>query len=410
MKRTNLISRYSTITLFCLGGLALALAAQASDWPVYRGPNRDGISKETGWSAQFPEAGPKQAWKVNVGIGFGTVSVSKGSLYVMGNGADTDTVYCLDEKTGAEKWKYSYPCKLDPKNFEGGPCATPTVVGDRVYTFSRFGHVHALDLSGKLVWAKNAMSDGGAARPTWGFAGSVLVEGNLAIINAGATGMAFNKDTGDVVWKSGGAGGYSTPVLFDNEGTKAVLLFSAKTVVAVAVADGKKLWEHPWVTSYDVNAADPIVTGNQVFISSGYKRGCTLIEFKGNQAKALWENKNMRNHFANCVLVGDYIYGFDDNAGGGSLKCIELKTGETKWSQEGLTTGGLMVADGKLVALADKGKLVIAEASPAGFKQLASARILDNKKCWTMPVLANGRIYARNNSPGDLVALDVSGK
>jgi outer membrane protein assembly factor BamB len=108
--------------------------------------------------------------------------------------------------------------------------------------------------------------------------------------------------------------------------------------------------------------------------------------------------------------VGEYIYGFDDNAGGGSLKCIEHKTGETKWSQEGLTCGGLMVADGKLVALADKGKLVIAEASPAGFKQLASARILDNKKCWTMPVLANSRIYARNNSPGDLVALDVSGK
>ena len=145
-----------------------------------------------------------------------------------------------------------------------------------------------------------------------------------------------------------------------------------------------------------------------VFISSGYDHGCALLEFKGTQITSVWENKNMRNHFANCVLVGNSIYGFDGNAGGGSLKCLDLKTGEVKWSQAGLTCGGLMVADGKIIALADKGKLVVAEASPAGFKQLASASVLAKTKCWTMPVLANGRLYCRN-APGTLVCLDVKG-
>lgn len=413
MKSKNMSQQTPIQTILLCGGLALLSAAasiHAGDWPVYRGPDRNGISPEAGWSVQWPASGPKQAWKVNVGIGFGTVSVSQGKVYTMGNANDTDTVFCLDEKTGAEVWKYSYPCKLDPKNFEGGPGSTPTVAGGRIYTFSRFGHVHALDANGKVIWAKNVMSDYGAARPTWGFAGSVLIEGNLAIVNAGASGIALNKDTGEAVWKSNGTGGYSTPVLFDNEGTKAVALFSAKSVVAVALADGKKVWEHEWKTSYDVNAADPIFAGNKFFVSSGYDRGCALVEFKGGQTKALWENKNMRNHFANCVWAGDYIYGFDGNTGSGSLSCLDAKTGEVKWKQSGLTTGGLMVAGGRIVALADKGKLVIAEASPAGYKELASAKILDGRKCWTMPVLANGRIYARNNSPGDLICFDVSGK
>jgi outer membrane protein assembly factor BamB len=398
-------------TLLGVGAVAFTTTlAQAGDWPVYRGPNRDGISAETGWSTQWDASGPKEAWRAQIGTSFCIVSVVNGKVYTMGNAEDTDTVWCLDEKTGKEVWKFSYPCKLDPKNFEGGPTATPTIDGGKVYTFSRYGHVYALDAAtGKEIWTKHAVNDGGAARPTWGFSGSVLVAGDLAIVNAGATGLALNKNTGEIVWKSAGTGGYSTPLAFTHEGTKAVMLFSAKTVAAVALADGKKLWEHPWKTSYDVNAADPILSGNKVFVSSGYDRGCTMFEVNGSETKTLWENKNMRNHFANCVLYQDYIYGFDGNTGGGSVKCLDPKTGEVKWSQEGLATGGLMIAGGKIVGLGDKGKLFVAEATPDGYKELAKASILGGKKCWTMPVLVNGRIYARN-APGDLVCLDVSGK
>lgn len=398
----------ASLLLACLAGWGATPTSWAADWPLYRGPRQDGISPEKDWRTQWPESGPPVAWKANLGIGFCIVSVSQGRVFTMGNKEDTDIVYAFDEATGKELWQFKYPCKLDPRQFEGGPTATPTVSGNRVYTFSRFGHLHALDAaSGKVIWAKNAMEDGGAGRPTWGFSGSVLIEGNLAIVNAGKSGMAFNKDTGALVWKSDGVCGYSTPVPYTHEGTRAVVLFSAKSVVAVAVADGKVLWEHPWRTDWDVNAADPIIVGNKIFVSSGYNRGCSLFEVTGNQIKTLWENKNMRNHFANCVLVGDYLYGFDGQTGGGSLKCLDFKTGETKWSQSGLTTGGLMVAGGRLVGLGDRGRLFVAEATPDGYKELARANILDGRKCWTMPVLANGRLYARNNSPGDLVVFDL---
>jgi outer membrane protein assembly factor BamB len=404
MMNAKLLSLH-TVALLNLSVLLLPVVGD--DWPNWRGPNHDGISKETGWTTQWPAEGPKKLWEATVGTGFGIVSVSKGRVYTMGNAKDTDTVFCLDADTGAVKWKHSYPCKLDPQNFEGGPGATPTVDGNVVYTFSRFGDALALDAeSGKVIWSKNLLQELGAERTTWGLAGSVLIEGTLAIYNVGRTGAALDKGSGKVVWKSEGVGGYSTPVPFGQGGQRALVMFSAQTVVGVAVATGQKLWEHRWKTEYDVNAADPIVSGATVFVSSGYGRGCSLIKVTGGQTKTVWENRNMRNHFANCVLVGDYIYGFDGNTGGGGLKCLDLATGAVKWSQERLTTGGLMVADGKIVALADGGKLIIAAASPDGFKQLASANPVKGR-CWTMPVLANGRIYCKSNKEGHLVCLDV---
>jgi outer membrane protein assembly factor BamB len=157
-----------------------------------------------------------------------------------------------------------------------------------------------------------------------------------------------------------------------------------------------------------VNAADAIISGDTVFISSGYGRGCSLIKVSNGEATKVWENKNMRNHFANCVLIDGHLYGFDGNTGGGELRCLDLKTGSVKWAEKGMATGGLMAADGKLVVLADGGKLVIAEANPTEFKQLASAKPISGK-CWTMPVLANGHIYCRN-AKGDAVCVDVKAK
>jgi outer membrane protein assembly factor BamB len=402
-------NKFNNFTLLqVIIGISLAnLNLSGDDWPCYRGPNHDGISKESGWVSTWSEGGPKTLWKANVGTGFCTISVSKGRVYTMGNQNDTDTVYCLDENTGEIKWKYSYPCRLAPDNFEGGPTATPTVDENKVYTFSRFAHAHCLDAeTGKVIWSKDLMKELAIARPQWGFSGSVLITGNLAIYNAGDAGVALDKNTGKVVWSTGkGASGYSTPVPFTMGTINAAAIFGAKTVTAVNTADGKKVWEFEWKTSYDVNAADPIIFGNRVFVSSGYNRGCGLFDFQNAQIKKLWENKNMRNHFATCVYYNGYIYGFDGNAGGGDLRCLDAATGELKWNQSGLKTGGLMIADGKIVALSDGGKLVIAEATPTGYKQLATAQPLTGK-CWTMPVLANGKIFCRN-ARGDLAVLDV---
>jgi outer membrane protein assembly factor BamB len=183
----------------------------------------------------------------------------------------------------------------------------------------------------------------------------------------------------------------------------------SQEVVGLNPTNGKVLWKIPWKTSYNINAADTIVTDDTVFISSGYGKGCALYKIKANTPTKIWQNKNMKNQINCSVLWRGHLYGFDGQVdGGGALTCLDLKSGEKKWMQRGMGTGSLMIADGKLIILGEKGKLVIAEASPQSYKELASAQILPKKRCWTVPVLANGKIFARNNA-GQLVCLDVGG-
>ena len=182
----------------------------------------------------------------------------------------------------------------------------------------------------------------------------------------------------------------------------------SREVVAVNAKTGDVIWHIPWRTSYDINAAEPVFSGDLMFISSGYNHDCALFKIEGDSVTEIWKNKNMRNQINSSVLWEGFLYGFDGQVGGGGkLTCIDFKTGQTKWSQGGMGTGSLMLADGKLIILSERGRLGIAQASPDGFKELASAQILTGK-CWTVPVLANGRIYARN-AAGQLVCVDVSG-
>ena len=392
-----------------LAGLAGLRPAAAADWPQWRGPTRDGISAETGWAAAWPAGGPRQLWKFSAGTGCSSVSVSQGRVYTMGNRAETDTVYALDEKTGAVLWQHSYACKLDPNLFEGGPAATPTVDGDRVYTLSRSGHLFCLRAdTGKVLWAKNLTGDLGGKRPTWGYAGSPIVLENRLILDVGASGaatMALDKLTGQVLWKNGQEpAGYGTLRPFPCQGQTGLASFNGAGLAVRAAQDGKALAFFPWKTSYDVNAATPIVAGDKIFISSGYNRGAALLKISAGGLKALWENKNMRNHFNSCVLWQGHLYGFDES----TLTCLDFATGAARWQQDGLGKGALMLADGKLIIQAEKGDLVVAEAAPGAYRELARAKVLGGR-CWVVPVLANGAVYCKNNN-GELVRLDVSGK
>jgi outer membrane protein assembly factor BamB len=393
---------YTIAVALTLTGAATT-AAHAVDWYRWRGPDLNGISKETGWQTSWPESGPKQLWKAPVGTGFSSFSISRDRVYTMGNTNDTDVVSCLEAGSGKFVWQHAYACPLDPKNFEGGPGATPTVDGDFIYTFSRKGHVYCLNAAdGKVAWSKNLNKELGLEIPTWGFAGSALVEGNLVILNAGNAGIALDKKSGKVVWDSGkGPGGYATAVpLAGPDG--GVAMFSRQSLIAVKAADGRELWSYPWKTSYDVNAADPVIAGDRVFMSSGYNHGATVIRVKGSQAEKVWESKNMRNHFNSCVLWQEHLYGVDES----ELRCLAFDTGEVKWKYPQFGKGSLMLADGKLIGLSEKGELIIAEATPSAFKPIARAQVLTGK-CWTMPVLSNGHIYCRN-ARGDVVCLDVS--
>jgi outer membrane protein assembly factor BamB len=401
--------------VYVLSALAVVMgigpAAFGADWPCYRGPDHNGISKEIDWSSGWDKAGPKVLWKASVGIGFSAAAVADGRVYTMGNsgkGTNLDTVYCFDAASGKELWKHSYSCPLQPKYYVGGTLSTPTVDAGKVYTLSKMGDFFCLDAkTGKVLWQKQLNKELGFELPEWHFSSSALILGDRLFLNMGTGGLALNKDTGDIVWQSGkGKCGYATPVPFTMDGQAGLALFGEVTVVAVNPADGKPLWQYPWKTNPEVNAADPIVAGNQVFVASGYNRGCGLIEIAGGQAKKVWENKVMAMQINSPILRDGYVYGFDEAV----FKCLKLQDGSEQWQDKSLGKGSLMMsADGRLILMSDKGELVVAKADPQKFDVLARAQVLSKGLCWTSPVLANGRIYARN-ADGDFACVDVSGK
>ena len=401
-----------------LGGvltLTLTLPMMGGDWAEWRGAKRDGITAESAWPTAWPKEGLKAVWKAEVGTGYGTVSVSKGRVYTLGNTADKDTVYCLEAGTGKEVWKYTYDCLAKDPNGYHGTRGTPTVSGELVYTVSRSGQLFCLATAdGKLKWSTEFGKDFGGKKPTWGFSISPLVEGALVIVEPGGPGasvVALKKETGEVVWKSGdAAAGYSSPIAYDLKGERCVAVFGAKGVVGRKVSDGQELWSFPWKTSYDVNAATPIIEGSKVFVSSGYGTGCALYDVSANPPRELWKNKEMRNHVNSCVLWKGHLYGFDEN----SLKCLDFGTGAVKWSEGKYGKGSVMMADGKLLLYSEKGQLGLAEANPEEYKELAFFQALQvrssypggaAKQTWAVPVLANGKVYCR--SQDDLVCLEV---
>ena len=384
-----------------------------ADWPIYRGPNHDGITTETDWNGNFPSSGPRQLWKKSIGTGFSTMTISDGRVYTMGNSgksgpnANQDTVFCLDANNGNEIWKHTYSCPLQPKYYEGGTLSTPTVDGKSVYTISKMGHLFCLDAdTGNVKWQKDMNKDYGFKHPTWHFSGSPLVLDNMLILNLGDAGVALNKNNGNIIWHNGkGICGYATPVPFTMDGEKCVALFTASHIKGVRVNDGKVLWESFFENQHKVNAADPIIIGNEVFISNGYNYGCAKLQISGSNVKTLWKNRNMRNHMNCSMFWKGYLYGFDEN----KVTCLDFKDGSIKWSDSSFGKGALMMsADGRMIIMSDKGELVIARANPEKLDLISRAQILPRAKCWTTPILANGKIYARNAN-GDLVCVDVSG-
>lgn len=389
----------------------VAARVTASDWPHWRGPQFNGISTESAWSSAWPKDGPPIVWKTAVGTGFASVAVSGGRLFTIGNHDDQDTVYALDAATGAVVWKHAYESDLGEKFFEGGPTATPTVDGSRVYTLSRWGDLYCFDAAGgKVRWSKSIQRETGLRIPSWGFAGSPLVHEDLLLLNIGDAGVALEKETGKLIWKSADKdAGYSTPLPFRQGGDWFAILGSGKSYVAVNIQTGRELWRFPWLTQFGVNAADPILEGGQIFVSSGYGQGAAVFKLAEDKPAVVWQNKEMRNQFNSSVLWQGFLYGIDgDAAAKATLKCLEFQTGAVRWSHPGIGAGALTAADGKLIVLSERGELVVAPASADGFKPIASAQVLGGK-CWTVPVLADGRIYCRN-ADGDLVCVDVRSK
>lgn len=400
------ISPFSCLAVGLLAIVATGATRRASadggDWPQWRGPERDGISRETDWVA---EGNPDSVWEKSVGLGYSTVSIRDGLLYTLGYDRDTglDVVWCLDAETGEEIWTHTYPSKIWAQMHSGGTLTTPSIDGDVVYTTNREGRVFCFDAKdGEVLWERHLVEEYEMPHPKWGFGASPLVLDDMIVLNMGNV-IAVDKESGETLWKSEQNYGdaYSTPQAFELDGRGCLAVFASRGLAILEREKGAQLQFHEWRTRYDINAATPIVIGDKVFISSGMNRGCALIEVDGDAPKVVWENKSMCNKMSGCVLVDGHLYGFDDR---NMLKCMDLD-GEEKWRQRGLGLGALLAAGDRLIVMSSKGELVVAEATPEGYQELSRTKILDGGVYWTTPVLSNGRIYCRN-SMGELVCRD----
>jgi outer membrane protein assembly factor BamB len=394
--------------LVTVGGV---ISLCANDWPQWRGTDRNGISSETSWMDQFPPAGPAIAWKAQVGLGFSSFVVASGRVFTAGHADEKDSVFCFDADTGKVLWKHSYPSELGDKYFEGGTTATPTIDGDRVFWLSRWGDTFCFNAAdGKVIWNKNVQKETKARVPDWGFTGAPLMLGDKLILNVGDAGLALDKKTGAIAWQSPPkSAGYSTPLPFKQGNDTLVVLGSAQSYVAINPESGKEAWRIRWLTQYGVNASDPIIEGDQVFLSTGYGKGAALFKLGGAMPVEVWKSKVLRTQLNGAVLHKGFLYGVDgDTTDKATLKRVEFATGAQKWAAANFGSGGLIIADGKIIALSGTGELMIAPATPDGFRPASRAQVLGGK-CWTAPVLANGRIYCRN-SRGEVAVIDVRKK
>lgn len=378
----------------------------ALDWPQWLGPDRTGISKETGFRKTFPKNGPKILWKKSLGAGFSAFSVVKDRAYTMFADDSYEYLVCLNANTGKEIWKTRTDLFYGDYMGGNGPRATPTIDGNLVYTLSAYGKLYAVDAStGSVVWEQDFKKSFGAKPPQWGFCGSPLVaDGRVYIETGGENGnhvVAYNKTDGKLVWKtvtgSDDVAGYSSPIKTTINDVPQILFFTGRGVMGTNPENGTTYWRYPWKTDYDVNAATPVfVAPDGILISSGYGTGSALLRIAGSggnqQASEVWKNRDLKSRMATPVLYEGYLYGFDASI----LKCIEAKTGKEMWKHRGYGEGSLIIADGMLIVLGDKGNLGMARISPKGFTELATAQVLDGNKGWTGPALSGGRLFVRN--------------
>ena len=399
----------AAVVLFSVA--SAALAQSAGNWPQWRGPNRDGISKETGLLKQWPAEGPPLAWKATgAGRGYSSFSIANGKLYTMGVRGDREFVVAFDVATGKEAWATPHGSVF--RNDRGdGPRGTPTIDGDRVYALGGAGDLSALDArTGKVVWSKNILSEFGGLNITWGISESPLVLGNKVLVNAGARDasiVALNKADGSVIWKSqSDEPGYSSAIPAEINGVTQVVFFTARRAVGLDSRDGRLLWDYERPANQTANAATPIVRANRIFISSDYGTGGGVVEIKpDNKAQEIYFTKDMKNHHSSSVLIGDHLYGFSSSI----LTVMRFDTGEIAWRDRSVGKGSLVYADGHLYLLSENGVVGLVEATPTGYKEKGRFRIpQDSLPTWAHPVVAGGRLYLRDQDT--IYAYDVREK
>lgn len=405
----------SVLLLLALSPLTIGRTSVA-DWPQWKGPDRSGLSSETGLMKSWPQNGPQVAWTVsNLGEGYGTVAIQGDRIFVQGCRGNDSVIYALNRTDGKEVWIKTLGPKLG-QDRGPGPRGTPTIDGDRVYALSENGDLACLRFKdGSVVWQRNILKDFGGKNIRWLISESPLVDGNRLIVTPGGENagvVALDKMTGKTLWackELSDAAGYSSCIVADVQNVRTIMAFTDGAAVGVRATDGKLMWRYTTVANRTANCTTPVYHDNKVFYSSAYGTGCALLGLKaeGGEVKAqeIYFNREMQNHHGGVVLVNGYIYGFSNAI----LTCMEFATGKTLWKERSVGKGSLTYADGHLYLLSENNVVGLAEATPEGYREKGRFSIADQGwPSWAYPVVCGGKLYIRNQ--GVLACYNVSAR
>jgi outer membrane protein assembly factor BamB len=390
--------------------LCLCSSLSAADWPQWLGPERNGVSAETGLLQTWSKEGPPVVWQKEAGEGYSGPVVAGDWLILFHRIGDEEVVEALDAANGKERWKFSYPTRYRDLLGKGnGPRSTPLIAGKRVYTLGAEGRMHCLELeTGKKVWERALNDDYRVRQGFFGVATSPLLEEDLVLVNVGGKGVgiiALDKDSGKEVWRATqDEASYSSPVAATLNGTRTVFFFTREGLQGLDPATGAVRFSKHWRSRLDasVNAATPLVIDGHVFLTACYGTGAVLLKVRKDGVDEVWQSDDVLSvHYGTPVRQGEFLYGFDGRQEEGPrLRCVEWKTGKVRWTKEEFGCGSMVLADGNLIALTEAGDLVLVEATASAYREKARSGVLSGP-CRAQLALADGRLFGRG--PGKLV-------
>jgi outer membrane protein assembly factor BamB len=406
--------------------------AVTHQWPSFLGPTHNAISTETRLSRTLP---PPLVWEFAKGTGYASPAIAGDRLWFVHRLADEEVVECLHAETGSRQWDFRYPTDFEDRyGYNNGPRSSPVIDGTRVFTVGALGQLHCLDTqTGRPIWRRHLATEYKIAQDFFGTASTPLVEGNLLIVNVGASRgpcvVGLDKTTGREVWRAGKEWGpsYASPIPAVVHGKRRVFVFAGGEstppsggLLSIDPANGRIDFAFPWRSrSFEsVNASCPVVFDNKVFISASYRTGGALLEIRPDFThRVAWTTPDFGLHFNTPIYRGGYLYGFDGrNEPDASLACIDASNGKVAWRvapewTETLTLrgerrqqlmgtfrGSLLAADGHFLCLGEMGHLLWMDLTPGGYKELSRAWLFAARESWALPVLSRGLLYVVQNT------------
>ena len=396
--------------------LAFALGAQAiaAEWPQFLGAGRNGVYSGPPLSGTWAGTGPRVVWRRQIGHGLSGPVVVQNRVILFHRVANREVVEAIDAGSGKTQWEYAYPTSYrDDFGFDEGPRAVPVVANGVVYTFGAEGQLHAVDLaSGKKIWSEDTMRRFGVPKGFFGAAGSPLVEDGRVVANIGGKNagiVSFDAKTGKVLWTVTDDGAsYSSGIGATIAGRRYAVFLTRNGLVGLDPTAGQVRFERQWRArqAASANAATPVINGDLIFVSAEYGPGAGVLRFDGSKLTDVWSSDEaLSNHYATSVHSGGYLYGFHGRQEfGQSFRAVEFQTGKVRWTQDRFGAGTVTLAGDRLLILRENGEMVLAAASPDGFKPVARAQILP-ATVRAYPAIAGGMVYVRNDDT--LVCLDL---